>query len=76
MKRERVYIKCELQQMAQSEILDMIPSETLQRIRDTDPHPEFRVFSVGHEGSANATVLGVGMKILNYARDIIVQMFN
>jgi hypothetical protein len=76
MKRERVYIKCELQQMAQSEILDMIPSETLQRIRDTDPHPEFRVFSVGHEGAANATVLGVGMKILNYARDIIVQMFN
>lgn len=73
---EKVYIKCTLQQMAQSEVLEMIPAETLQRIRGEDSHPEFRVFSVGHEGDANANVLGMGMKVLRYAKDIIVQMFN
>lgn len=73
---EKVYIRCSLQQMAQSEVLDMVPAETLQRIRAVDSHPEFRVFSVGHEGEANANVLGVGMKVLKYAKDIIVQMFN
>lgn len=74
--KERVIIKGTLQQMAQSEVLEMIPSDTLRRVRDMDPHPEFRVFSIGHEGDANANVLGAGMKVLHYAKDIIVQMFN
>jgi hypothetical protein len=74
--KEKVWISCQLQQMAESEVLEMIPAETIQRIRAKDQHPEFRVFSLGHEGEANANVLGHGMKILKYAKDIIVQMFN
>lgn len=74
--KEKIYLQCQLQQMAESEVLEMIPAETIQRIRHTDPHPEFRVFSLGHEGDANANVLGHGMKVLHYAKDIIVQMFN
>lgn len=70
------YIKCEFQQMAQHEVLEMIPADTVNRIRANDPHPEFRVFSVGHEGEANANVIGRGMSVLRYAKDIIVQMFN
>lgn len=74
--KERILIKCEMQQMAQHEVLEMIPADTVNRIRTVDPHPEFRVFSVGHEGEANANIVGRGMQILRYARDIIVQMFN
>lgn len=74
--RERIYIRCQLQQMAEHEVLDMIPAETVARIRSADPHPEFRVFSVGHEGDANANVLGHGMRVLRYAKDIVVQMFS
>lgn len=72
---EKIYISCQLQQMPESEVLSMVPPETLQRIRTNDPHPEFRVFSLGHEGDANANILGKGMRILKYAKDIIVQMF-
>ena len=74
--KEKVWIKFKFQQMPESEVLEMIPAETVQRIRLKDAHPEFRVFSIGHEGDANANVLGHGMKILKYAKDIIVQMFN
>jgi hypothetical protein len=74
--KERIYLSCQIQQMAESDVLEMIPAETLQRIRGKDAHPEFRVFSIGHEGEANANVLGMGMKVLKYAKDIIVQMFN
>jgi hypothetical protein len=74
--KEKIWISCQLQQMAEHEVLSMIPAETLQRIRTADPHPEFRVFSLGHEGEANANVLGMGMRVLHYAKDIIVQMFN
>lgn len=74
--KKSVYIRCELQQMAQHEVLEMIPADTVNRIRANDPHPEFRVFSVGHEGEANANVVGKGMSVLRYARDIVVQMFN
>lgn len=74
--KKTVFIRCELQQMAQSDVLDMIPADTVSRIRAKDPHPEFRVFSVGHEGDANANIVGKGMSVLRYARNIIVQMFN
>ena len=74
--KEKIWISCQLQQMPESEVLEMIPAEIVQRIRLKDAHPEFRVFSLGHEGEANANVLGHGMKILKYAKDIIVQMFN
>ena len=74
--KEKIYIRCQFQQMPESEVLDMIPAETIQRIRVKDPHPEFRVFSLGHEGEANANVLGMGMKVLRYAKELIVQMFH
>lgn len=62
--------------MPSGEVLEMIPSDTLARIRQADPHPMFKVFSIGHEGDANANIVGKGMRVLSYARDIIVQMFN
>ena len=74
--KKTLFIRCELQQMAQSDVLDMIPADTISRIRTKDEHPQFRVFSVGHEGDANANIVGKGMSVLRYARNIIVQMFN
>lgn len=73
---EKIIIKAQIQQMADSDIIDMIPVDTMNRIKTNDPNPEFRVFSIGHEGDANANVVGSGMRVLRYAKDLIVQMFN
>lgn len=73
----RIYFVAELQQMAESEVLSMIPNDTLMRIRQSDPHPMFKVFSIGHEGDAKgANVIGMGSKLVRWARDVVVQMFN
>lgn len=73
----RIYFVAELQQMAESEVLSMIPNDTLQRIKQTDSHPLFKVFSIGHEGEATgANVIGRGAKAVRWARDVVVQMFN
>ena len=74
--KNKIIIKAELQQLSDSEIQNMIPDDTLNRIKQSDDKPLFKVFSVGHEGDANANVLGRGMNVLKYAREIIVQMFH
>lgn len=73
----RIYFTAQLQQMAESEVLSMIPSDTIARIQQTDAHPMFKVFSIGHEGSATgANVIGVGSRLVQWARDVVIQMFN
>lgn len=73
----RIYFVAELQQMAQSEIMSMIPNDTLDRIKQSDGNPLFKVFSIGHEGDATgANVVGVGARVVKWARDVVIQMFN
>lgn len=73
----RIYFTAELHQMAENEVLSMISSDTLARIKQNDPHPSFKVFSIGHEGTSRpASVIGVGAKMVRWARDVVVQMFN
>ena len=75
--RNRIYFTAQLQQMAESEILTMIPKDTLARIQQIDSHPMFKVFSIGHEGDASgANVVGIGARLVKWARDVVIQMFN
>lgn len=72
----RIYFTAQLQQMAESEVLSMIPNDTINRIKRNDSHPMFKVFSIGHEGDATgANVLGVGSRLVRWARDVVIQMF-
>ncbi len=55
-----------LQQMASSEIMNIIPKDIYEEIKQRDPHPLFQAYVVGHEGEATGEVVGVGTKILNW----------
>jgi len=73
----RQYIKGEVQNMARSEVLSMIPQDTLERIKHTDKRPEIKVFAIAHEGEAQGTELSFGMKMkkaFGYVKDMIVRI--
>ncbi len=55
-----------LQQMASSEIMNIIPNDIYEEIKQRDLHPLFQAYVVGHEGEATGEVVGVGTKILNW----------
>lgn len=71
----RKFIRANVLNMAQSEILSLIPQDTLDRIKKTDQSPQFRVYVVGHEGTAQAQELSFGQKVskaFHYMKDVIV----
>ena len=55
-----------LQQMASSEIMNIIPKDIYEEIKQRDPNPLFQAYVVGHEGEAKTTMVGVGTKVLNW----------
>lgn len=60
-----------LQSMAANEILSMITPFTLERIKQSDPKPEFKAFIVGQEGEASAKLVGVGKIVKTWFKDAI-----
>jgi len=74
---KKIIIRAELQNLAKREILEMVPADTLARIKATDSKPEFKVFVVGHEGVANAQELSFGTKVVkayHYVKNMIFRM--
>jgi len=59
-------IRATLLHMAESEIIQIIPHDIYSEIKQSDPHPVFRAYVVGHEGEATATWPGVGKIIKNW----------
>lgn len=55
-----------LQQMAASEIMDIVPNDIYEEIKQKDAHPLFQAYVVGHEGEATGQMVGVGKKVLNW----------
>jgi hypothetical protein len=60
---KHITIKAEIQNLDKKEILEMVPADTIARIKETDAKPVFKVYSVGHEGTANAQELSFGQKL-------------
>ena len=74
---KKIIIRAELQNLAKREILEMVPVDTLARIKETDSNPEFKVFCVGHEGVANAQELSFGGKVVkayHYVKNMIFKL--
>lgn len=74
---KKIIVRAELQNLAKREILEMVPDDTLARIKETDTKPEFKVFVVGHEGIANAQELSFGSKVVkayHYVKNMIFKM--
>lgn len=69
-----IVIRAELQNLTKREILEMVPADTIARIKESDAKPEFKVFCVGHEGVANAQELSLGSKVVkayHYLKNMI-----
>ena len=55
-----------LQQMASSEIINIIPNDIYQEIKRKDQDPLFQAYVVAHEGEATGKMVGMGSKVLNW----------
>jgi len=70
----KLYFKAEIQNMGKEEILKMIAPDTLERIKKTDKSPLIKVFAVGHEGEAHGKMIGKGLAVLRYLKNVIVEL--
>ena len=74
---KKIIVRAELQNLAKKDILEMVPTDTLARIKTTDAKPEFKVYCVGHEGVANAQELSFGTKVVkayHYVKNMIFKL--
>ena len=66
-----IVIDMEIRNMAADEISDMIPEDTLRRIKRDDPEPVFKAFVVGHPGTAFPKEVGRGEVIIKWIQSAI-----
>ena len=69
-------VTLQLQNMAASEIEAHVDPAILNEIKQNDPHPLFRAYSIAHEGVSNGTVIGLGKVALRWLQNSIVKIFN
>ena len=62
----RQYLTATIQALSKSELDDLIDPYWIKGIKEKDPNPEVRVFSVGHEGEADLHLPGIGNKTFTW----------
>lgn len=62
----RQYLTATIQALSQPEINDIVDPYWLEQVKKTDPHPEIRVYSIGHEGQSNLHLPGIGNKTFTW----------
>ena len=62
----RQYLTATIQALSQTELETIIDPSMLRRVKETDPSPEIRVYSIGHEGTANLHLPGIGNKTFTW----------
>lgn len=67
-------IKAQIQNFSDNEIRDMIPADTMARIKAADPNPVFKAYCVGHEGECRANMVGKGPTVFKYLSDAVVKL--
>jgi len=60
------YLIATIQALNNNELDDIIDPYFIRGIKDRDPHPEIKVYSIGHEGQANLHLPGIGQKTLTW----------
>jgi len=60
------YLTATIQAATQSELDDLVDPLVKRYIKDHDPEPDIRVYSVGHEGNANLHLPGIGKKTFTW----------
>ncbi len=63
----RQYLSAQQIQAASQIVLDeVVDASSLRNIKARDPHPEIRLYSIGHEGEANLHLPGIGTKTFTW----------
>ncbi len=70
------YLRAEIQEMANSEILKMVDTGRLAVIKETDPHPEIRVYGIGHEGSITTPIVGEDETTIQWAKNAVINLYS
>lgn len=64
-----------LQYMSDADILRYIPTAVYNEIKASDPNPEFRAYSIGHEGESQGHWAGVGKIVQRWYRSAIEKIY-
>ncbi|MCW4050808.1 MAG: hypothetical protein NWE89_13840 [Candidatus Bathyarchaeota archaeon] len=64
----RQYLTATVQAISKSELDDIVEPLTMQYIKEKDPSPEIRVYSIGHEGKSNLKLPGIGVKTFTWVQ--------
>lgn len=67
----KIYFNGLVQELASTEILDIIGEAKLNEIRERDPHPLFKAFVLGHEGESSGKLVGMGNVIKRWVKGAI-----
>lgn len=62
----RQYLTATIQALSKSELDELVDPLVKRHIRENDPDPDIRVYSVGHDGEANLHLPGIGNKTLTW----------
>ena len=63
-----------IHEMAQEEIIGLIDPDKLAEIRGYDTHPQFRAYSIGHEGESSGSLVGIGTVIKRWVKAMIQEL--
>lgn len=55
-----------LQHIGASEILNIVPKDVYDEIKQKDAHPLFQAYVVGHEGEVKANIVGIGQRVMHW----------
>jgi len=53
-------ITAQIRAMAEADVLQLVPERIMRDIKREDPNPLFKAFVIGHEGTAEPTIVGLG----------------
>lgn len=73
----KAYLKGQLQAgVTGEEVLRLIDPLRVERIKQTDPHPVFKAFVVGHEGEHTFNLVGMGKKVVRWVREMVEELYD
>jgi hypothetical protein len=74
--RAYLSLQCLSSSLTSSEIMVLIDSDTISRIKATDPHPFFQAYSICHEGTSQPSILGDTARPIHWTRAAVQSIKN
>jgi hypothetical protein len=74
--RAYLSLQCLSSSLSSSEIMALIDSDTISRIKAVDPHPFFQAYSICHEGTSQPSILGDTARPIHWTRAAVQSIKN